>query len=616
MKWINTLQFGSMNSLKNATNLAIGECAYSLNSNLGSNSQAASMPGYSKFGNQANDDDDDSIIRKYTYVKGDGIEIMLQVRDDATNYILEYLNKEDIRNSSTGEWSILEAGLSRSRTISDGTTKLADFGFAPYNDSGNDQLVYGNGVETRRIWNGAFGKISSSTVNTIVLNGTATCAERGFSSTGSVIVNGTSYTYTGLTSATFTGVTTDPTGEATGSGVAQTVDSTTLSALDNSSILLSTQSRLFQAGITATPNQVTFSDVGDLTSESGADPADGGFEDFPQMNGDITAISYIDEWIVVFSNKKIIAFKFNFPSSTTRTVIRKDISDEGCTNQKAVKKLGDQIWYVTPKGGLKYISQISAEGVFNVTDLTDRIRPTISNFVWDNACLEYDTKNRVWFMAGKSDSDQTVNDKAINVWMTLNEAGQLSTNLGICDWFISDMCNYNGSLYFGSGLQSDTFKAFDGYSKNGAPYKWKRTERIETYGAPWMRKAISHIGIIGAIGSGTKLIIRIKYGINGSISTQEMQLEGTDSDYVVQQPLNVLGGFELGTEPLGGTVKEIGDFNPFEVVFPLPTTYPRNIQVEFETEGSGQQVVVDYYSLNVGDPKEQIYAKELKSLGL
>lgn len=613
-KWINTTKFGSMNSLRNATELGKGECAYSLNSNLGSSSQAAPMPGYSLFGNQENAAH--AIVRKYTYIKGDGVEIMLQVRDDATNYILEYLNKEDTRNSADGEWSILEGSLTRSRTLSDGTTKLADFGFAPFNDTGTDQLVYGNAVETRRIWNGAFGKIGSTTATTIVLNGSTTASARGFTSTGSVIVDGTAYAYTGLSTNTLTGVTPNPTGEDDGAGVAQKVDSTTLSALDNSSILLSTQSRLFQAGMTATPNQVTFCDIGDLTSESGANPSDGGFEDFPQMNGDITALSYIDNWILVFSKKKIIAFKFDFPTATTRTVLRKDIADEGCSNQKAIRKMGDQVWYITPNGGLKYIAQISDQGVFNVTDLTDGVRPTIKKFVWDEACLEYLTKDRVWFMSGKSDDDQTVNNMGINVWMSRNDKGRLAVNLGLHDWYIADMCIYQGNLYFGSGLQSDNFKALDGYSKNGAPYKWVRTERIETFGEPWMRKIASHIGILGAISSGTKLKIRIKYGINGSVSTQEMEINGTDSDYVVQQQLNVLGGFALGTEPLGGTVDDIGDLNPFEVIFPLPTIYARNLQVEFETEDSGQQVVVDYYALYIDNAKQHIYSTEQKELGI
>lgn len=607
-------KFNGMYSLRKATELPLGWCAYSLNSNLGSSSEAAPMKGYSVFGHQTNSGH--NIIRKYTYCRSDGTEIMLQVRDNATNYIIEYLNREDVRNSQDGEWSILEAGLSRSRVLQDGSTKKAWFDFAPFNDTGTNQCVYGNGVETMRIWNGATGKIASSTVNTIVLSGTATLAQRGFSATGSLIINGTTYTYTGLSGQTFTGVGTDPTGEAIGSGVAQAVDSSTLSGEDACAIILSTQARLFTAGITATPNQVNFSDVGDITSWAGSNPDDGGFEDFPQMNGEITALSYIDEWIIVFSEKHISAFKFDFPSSTTRTVLRKDIADEGCSNPKAVRKLGDQVWYITPHGGIKRITQIASENVFNVEDLTDKIRPTIKNFIWDDACLTYSTKDRVFFAAGKSSSDMDVNDKAVNIWLALNENNELQVNLGLCDWFIGDMCEYEGDLHFGSSVQSEDFKAFDGYSKNGNSYIWKRTERIELFDEIFERKFVKFLGLIGSIAVGTTLYITLKYDLNGKTTKKEMKINGTDEGFVVQQPLNTLGGFELGTEPLGGTMDEIGDLNPFEVVFEFNEPYPRSVQLELSTDGAGQQVAVDLYSYDVYSADEHIYSTEIKEIGI
>lgn len=620
MPFLSNTKFRGMNSLRRSTEIGAGEAADVLNSEQGSSSQAGPMKGYSRFGNQANAAN--SIVRVYNYVKQDGVEVLLQVRDNGTNYIVEYLNTEDIRNSENGEWSILEASLTRSRTLSDGSTKPARIDFAPFNDTGSNQLVYGNGIEAMRIWNGATGAISSTTVNTIVLTGTATLAQRGFAASGSVIINGTSYAYTGISAQTFTGVGTDPTGEANGSGVAQVIDTSTLSAADKGSILLSTQSRLFLAGISATPNQVTFSDVGDVTNYTGANPADGGFEDFPQMNGDITALSYLDDWIIVFSANKIIAFKFQFPSSTTRVTIRKDIADEGCASYKAIRKFSDQIIYITPKGGIKRLSQLSSENVFNVDDLTSKISPTIKNFIWDDSAIEFLRKDRIIIAAGKSDSDQTVNNKAISMHLTLNQDGGNEINLGIMDWYISDMAIYGGNLHFGAGFSSRNYKAFDGYSKDGAPYIWRRTERVENFGNAWTKKDIKFLAVRGLIGAGTTLNIKVKYGINGSTSVSEMELDFTeDGEFIVQQALNTLGGFELGTEPLGGTIDEVGELNPFSVMFPLPDIIDREMQVEFGTDGSGQRVAIDSYAFGtdnadfVSDEEEQTI-DNLKDLGV
>ncbi len=82
-------------------------------------------------------------------------------------------------------------------------------------------------------WNGAVSTIVSSTVNTIVLSGTPTAQQQGFYTTANkiVVVNGTSYTYTGVSGNTLTGITVDPTGEAIGSVVYQAVVTTAISSM-------------------------------------------------------------------------------------------------------------------------------------------------------------------------------------------------------------------------------------------------------------------------------------------------------------------------------------------------------------------------------------------------
>src|SRR3990167_2701904 len=604
-RWHSTQQFRGMNSLRSALSIPPGMCADSLNSDLGSSTQAGPELGYKRFGNQANDTD--RIVRRFTFTRGDGSEVTLQVRDDATNYIVEYLNYADIRNNSNGEWSILEGGLTRTRNIKDGTQIKARIDFAPFNDTGTDQLVYGNGVEGLRIWNGAIGKITAVTATTITIAGPLTPVQLGFSASGSLRVNGTTYTYSGITGQQFTGVSGSPASEPLGSGVTQAVDSSTLSSVDKGSILLSAHQRLYLAGISATPNQITYSDVGDITNYAGTTPSDGGFDDLPQLNGAINGLSYIGEWILVFSEKKVIGYKLDYPTSTTKTTRVQDISDEGCANYKAVKKYGDTVIYMTPNGGMKQIRSIQAKDVFNVDNLTQPIRPTLEKFDWSDCSLEYSRKKQVIFAAGMSDPElTTVNDRGVALYFSLDEANQPIMNLGIMDWFVGDMCIYQGDLHFGSSASSHGYRAFDGYSKDGGPYKWRRTERIETYGNVWEQKWPVYFAVRGAISSGTTLNITFKYGLGGSLSQPSAQLIGTESGFVVQQALNTLGAFELGTEPLGGTIAAISSLNPFEVMFPLPNIYPKDFQVEFSTEGVGQIVVIETYGAYVENVEQQV----------
>lgn len=94
-----------------------------------------------------------------------------------------------------------------------------------------DILLFCDGTDDMKSWSGGLGKIDSTTATTIVL--TATVASQGFdTASGTVIINGTEYAYTGSSASTLTGVTPDPTGEANASVVLQkvTTDSNTVEA--------------------------------------------------------------------------------------------------------------------------------------------------------------------------------------------------------------------------------------------------------------------------------------------------------------------------------------------------------------------------------------------------
>ena len=106
-------------------------------------------------------------------------------------------------------------------TLLDSLTNI-NFVFEPWwnNSQKKDILLMCDGTDSMKYWSGGIGKVASTTANTIVLS--ATVATQGFTTaSGTVIVNGTDYAYTGSSGSTLTGVTPDPTGEADGSVVLQ-----------------------------------------------------------------------------------------------------------------------------------------------------------------------------------------------------------------------------------------------------------------------------------------------------------------------------------------------------------------------------------------------------------
>jgi len=115
-------------------------------------------------------------------------------------------------------WYSLLSSLTKTRYVFD---KYWD------NSEKKDRLLFVNGTDDMFHWSGGYAVIDSTTSNSITKTGTTSWAEVGFSTTSgqkTVVINGTTYTYTGgETTTTLTSVTPDPTGEANGSTVLQSV---------------------------------------------------------------------------------------------------------------------------------------------------------------------------------------------------------------------------------------------------------------------------------------------------------------------------------------------------------------------------------------------------------
>jgi hypothetical protein len=118
-------------------------------------------------------------------------------------------------------WYSLLSGLTKTRYVFDKW----------YNSTeAKDRVLFVKGDSDIQHWSGGFATISSTTANTITKTGSTSWQQAGFSTTDgekTIVINGNTYTYTGGESTTtLTGVAGDPTGEAKGSTVLQSVITT------------------------------------------------------------------------------------------------------------------------------------------------------------------------------------------------------------------------------------------------------------------------------------------------------------------------------------------------------------------------------------------------------
>jgi len=117
---------------------------------------------------------------------------------------------------SDNVWYSIQSSLTKTRYVFD---KWWD------NTLKKDDCLFVNGTSNLYKWGGGFGLLASTTATTIVLDRTVAIAHLPLTS-GSVVVNGTTYAYTGVSGSTLTGVTPDPTAQAVNSGVLETVTTT------------------------------------------------------------------------------------------------------------------------------------------------------------------------------------------------------------------------------------------------------------------------------------------------------------------------------------------------------------------------------------------------------
>ena len=589
---ISITKFRGLKTIKGSHLIGDGDLANSLNISVADES-IAPFRMYSLFANRLSTGADLHILHTFTSVKADGTEIVLRVREDGSNTHIEWYNSVD------NAWDILLPDLT--------TAKIPMF--ADFNTSTQDEVWWCNGTENMTLWTKIVGSVASNTATVITLNEVAATA--GFS-TGTVIVDGTEYSYSGVSGNTLTGLSGLPTFDAN-EGVAQAADDSTYSALPKMDILYSNAARMW--GAISTKPRLHYSKVGDATDWTTANnPDDPGFRDFVEGEGGITAISGSREDVIVFKRDLVQLYKLIFPTSSSRTSFSQELrrgTSVGAVNQFAVAKIGQTIMYATPNGGIKSIDINNADDGYKFDDVTDNIRPTIKNGVFTSARATWHEKDRVFLLAYKKDSDSSRNDRVIVVERVKQDDGSEVNALGILDWTVGGWFDYAGDKYFGSSFEPNTFKAFDGFSKDGNSFTSIATTKRFSFERGFVRqKEIRWLIITGFITAGTTLNFELDYDSNGTRAHLESSLSGVNPDgkgYIIEPQLNTIGSFVLGNEPVGGLTENISELNPFRVFFRLPEQHnPFDIQLSAFSDREGARYRLESITWDVKDAGDKV----------
>ena len=530
------------------------------------------------------------ITAKYTYKKGNGTQVIVRVKDDASTGTLEWYD------ATNDEYYTLLASLTTGLTM----------GFAEYNTSTSDQMICCNGVENLSVWTGSTTRLTGAvTAGDTTINVASTA---DFPATGTIIYNGTEIAYSAKTTTTFT-VATAHASSGADDGVAQAIDDSTYSALTKGNILFSAKDRLWIAGQPDAPTRMSYSDEGTATTFTvGSNRADSGTEDFFNLGGAITGLSEKGDEIIVLGEDGGDGFSFSYPSSTTKAPIYREIfraSGQGCLNSKSVFKINNDVYFAN-RNGIASISDLEgSEKVFNKS-ITRDILPTTRGYDFSESASIFFEKESILLISCKSDPNYSGNDVVLGLEFFKDEEGNDTYGITRFDWPVNcwailDNSDNEAELYFGSSLEQNSFKAFDTYENDGAPRSIKYAIKRFNFGTPFQTKESRYIGIIGMIKDGTDIEVKILHNA-GFLGEQSKTIESTGS-YVSQNSLNTIGAFTLGTNPIGATIQEVSELKEFIVYLDVGVDYtPRDLQLIFESDTDGGTFLISH----IGFINEQV----------
>ncbi len=430
------------------------------------------------------------------------------------------------------------------------------------------EVLFVNGESNIKAWNGAITTILSATTNTITKSGTDSWADSGFYTAlvgRSVVVNGTTYTYTGGESTTtLTGVTPDPSAEASGSVAHQSV------VITANSTMTDIPATFENALIQVLNNQVG---VGALNSPAFYLSKVNSYTDYsqsaPRQTGEGGTL-ILDQNLVAFNvqgnqqsqnfyiSTRDIWYTLTFDDFVSATgasgqnlgaVPIKTGQRQGTQSQAFVSNMKNNVITVTNEPTIdmigvmeNYFTQIQTQNI------SDSIKLDVDTYNFTDGSIAY------WryyiLVAVPKEGLVLVYNLSTNSW----EAPQ---TLPVSRFYI-----VNGELYGHSYNTLESYKLFEGYADRvysgftGFPISMIARFSYQNYGNRSAYKSATALYVEGYINSNTTLTANITYELDGCETNREFQLVGSDGQFVcLTSSDSSLGKTSLGKVKLGGSVR-------------------------------------------------------------
>ena len=478
------------------------------------------------------------------------------------------------------EWTVLK----------DGWTAV-DFCFTTWWDTGEDidLLLFVNGGDKIYDWSGATASLASATSNTITKNGTTTWAQERFLTSGTrqVIINGTTYTYTGgETTTTLTGVTPDPSGEAADSLVFQAIRENDnqpadgvindgISVLNNQVHVGSNQSREIYISKDSDFTDYTYG-TPRVMGEGGLVVMDNVWRGFARQQDNMYIASGQDDWYEVRFEKLEISSGAVAETITVNKLQTQ--SGQAARSQDLIAEAGDYVIFINFNNEAMMLGKMESLEEPSLLSLSDPIKPDFDDEDFTGGHIK-PHKNRIYISAPANDNVYIVETRQRSDG-ELERFWQSPQVLPVGKFMVR-----SGDIYGHSSAVSETYKLFTGTNDNSKSFRAVAALVYRSYGRRDMLKILDEWLTEGYISANTTLTMKLRYEWGGATQELEYDIDGADDDILFEPAVEgALGDSPLGDSPLGDQLDEDAGNPKFRVVQGIACQDFFEIQVVFETD--------------------------------
>lgn len=441
-------------------------------------------------------------------------------------------------------------------TIEDGFSS-AKFGFPRSSNSGwwnttqaQDILPFIAQDSNLYAWNGAIAKIANTTSNYITITGNSV-AEQRFNTTGTLVINGTDYTYTGTNGSRFTGVTPSPASVTAGTIVSQKI--TTNTNIPGSNLTLDL--------IDILNNQVY---IGDFTHREIFISSNTDYKDFttiatPRNVGDaaLFVLDNVPTAFVVQEDKMYISagksdwYQTEITLQAVSGSFKEDISikklktapQQAAQDKDLVANIKNSVVFISNEPTLDELGRIEDINTPQSQPLSDPIKPNFDRYDFTGGDMIY-YRNSIYISLPK-EGLILIRDLANGFWQSPQ---QLS---------ISKFSIYENKLIGHSSTVSESYELFgdDQTSDIGNVINMQAVFAYRNFGDRALLKNFDEYYSEGYISGNTKLTLTLHYDYNGSSSIKTFIIDGSDETITSGGISNagVLGSLPLGQATLGSS---------------------------------------------------------------